>query len=386
MPNYDFAVIGLGAVGSAVAYQLAKRGCQVLGLDQFRPPHPHGSTHGESRLTRLAMGEGDAYMPLARRARELWEIIEREAGTPLFTPSGYLLISPRARSGQLNFFERTLLSAKKHAVTFELLTPDELRARFPTFNVNGNDYGYYEPSAGFLHAERSVRAQIALAKQRGATIRTSERLLSFKVTKANISLLTETNAYCVQKMIVSAGPWVSMLLGKKYSGLFQVYRQAMFWFRAKCPEAFKVDHFPAFIWELDPDRRSFYGFPAANGSKPSIKVASEEYVSVTTPAAMTRQVSRSEISAIYTNYVQPHLSALSANCVRAVPCMYTMTPDSHFIIDTHPEFDHVLVASACSGHGFKHSAAVGEVLSQMALSGRSEIDVTPFAFSRLIKQ
>jgi sarcosine oxidase len=383
---YDAIVIGLGAVGSAAAYQLSKRGARLLGIDQYSPPHALGSSHGDTRITRLAIGEGEQYTPLVIRSNEIWREIEAATGVELMTRTGGLWISSSARQAQThvaNFFENTLAAARRFDIRHELLDARVIRERFPQFNVADNEIGYYEPGAGFLRPEACVGAQLSLAERQGAELRRNERVREFSSADGMARVKTDRGQYQARQLIVSAGAWLPGFLELDLSRHFTVSRQVLYWFELNAPlERFSAPGFPAWIWELQDRRKVIYGFPAIDGPSGGLKVATEQYVESTTPETVVREVSADEKREMYEKLVAPYLPDLGPKCVKAVSCLYTATPDFHFVIDRHPEKPNVIVASPCSGHGFKHSAAVGEVLAQMALDGRSAMAIDGFAFER----
>ena len=203
----DVVVVGLGAMGSAVCAQLAGRGAAVVGIDQYDPPHPYGSTHGETRMTRLAVGEGREYVPLVRRSHELWREIEAETGTQLLTQPGGLILS---RPGSW-FFEGTRELARRFEIEHEELSPAELRERFPMFAVDEKTEGYDEPAAGFVRPEHAVRAQLELARRGGAHLRTGERVLDWSASGPGVSVVTDRASYAGDQLILCAGPWLPEL-------------------------------------------------------------------------------------------------------------------------------------------------------------------------------
>src|SRR6516165_12529501 len=200
----DVVVVGLGAIGSAVCAQLAARGASVMGIDQYDPPHPYGSTHGETRMTRLAVGEGAEYVPLVRRSHKLWREIEAQTGTRLLAQPGGLIMS---RSGSW-FFEGTRELARRFEIEHEELPPAELRERFPMFAVDETTEGYYEPAAGFVRPEDAVRAQLELARRGGAELRRGERVLDWSASGAGVSLVTDAATYVCEQLVLCAGPWL----------------------------------------------------------------------------------------------------------------------------------------------------------------------------------
>jgi sarcosine oxidase len=386
MAKYDLLVLGLGAMGSAAAYQLARRGQRVLGLDQFSPPHPFGSSHGETRITRLAIGEGEHYTPLVLRSHELWREIEQESGAKLLTVTGGLVISSSAKTAMLHvadFFANTVAAAEKYGIAHQLLSAADIRKRFPQFRVRDNEHGYYEPEAGFLRPEACIAAQLSLAKKYGAEIRTNEKALGFEASADGVTVTTQQGSYAADRLILAAGPWLPELLGARYATPFKVLRQVLFWFAAKGDiTPFLPGNCPIFIWELQGPEQAIYGFPAIDGEDGGVKIATQQYERTTTPDSVNRKVSEEEASAMYRRYVAPYLPGLDAKCIKAASCLYTVTPDAGFVIDFHPDSDRVIVASPCSGHGFKHSAAIGEALAELAVTGKSHFDLSAFRMGR----
>lgn len=387
--KFDTIVLGLGAMGSAAVYQLAKRGNKVLGIDQFSPPHIFGSSHGDTRITRQAIGEGEQYTPIALRSYEIWQEIEKETGKKLLEMNGGLIISSGAKTAinhVENFFENTVAAAKKYNIKHEILDATQIRKRFPQFNVQDNESGYYEYNAGFLRPEECVGAQIFLAEKYGATIHKNEKVESFSEKNGIVSVKTNLGEYEAKKLIISAGPWFPALIEDEYSKFFKVIRQVLFWFDIKTSiERFEPKNFPIFIWELQGNKQGMYGFPAIDGQNGGVKIASEQYETTTTADTVNREVSKEEIKAMYENFIAPYFPDLSDKCVKAISCLYTVTPDSHFVIDKHPQYQSIILASPCSGHGFKHSAAIGEILAQLVIDGKSKIDISSFNIGRFLK-
>jgi sarcosine oxidase len=385
MERYDTLVLGLGAMGSAAVYQLAKRGRKVLGLDQFSPPHAFGSSHGDTRITRLAIGEGEHYTPLVMRSHEIWREIERETGINLLTVTGGLVISSRAKTSVLHvqdFFATTVAAAKRYRIAHEVLDANAIRRRFPEFNVRDDEIGYYESEAGFVRPDTCIQVQLNLAKKYGAAIRSNEKVLGFEPSRAGVIITTDKDKYVADRLVVSAGAWLPELIGESYAKPFAVRRQTLFWFAPKGSAApFLPGNFPIYIWELQGRKQAIYGFPAVDGESGGVKVATQQYETTTTPDTVDRRVSDLEAAAMY-DYITPYLPGLSSTCVKAVACLYTVTPDAEFVIDVHPEFPKVIIASPCSGHGFKHSAAIGEALAELAIDGRSRFDFSAFSLGR----
>ncbi len=383
--EFDAIVIGLGAMGSSAVYQLAKRGAKVLGIDRYSPPHRFGSTHGESRITRIACGEGLEYTPLALRSNELWREIERESGATLFTQNGFVSIAGKneraAKAGNAEFLEVTIAAAKAAGIEYEIFGGKDFRKRFPAFGVKDSDTVYYDRVGGFLRPEACVEAQLRLAKARGATINTCEQVLSYHAAGDTVRVKTSKDEYAAKNIVIAAGPWLAGLMDAKLMPGLKVTRQIVCWFRVKDSarfQDFQPAHFPTFVWQV-PAPQIIYGFPAFGGPEQGVKISTEQYDFAVTPETVERSVSDAEQAALFEEYVEPYFPGLERTCVRSDVCLYTSVPDSRFVIDRHPASSRVIVASPCSGHGFKHSAAIGEAVAQMAL-GEPHIDLSAFRF------
>ncbi|RYZ80513.1 MAG: N-methyl-L-tryptophan oxidase, partial [Proteobacteria bacterium] len=255
---------------------------------------------------------------------------------------------------------------------------------YPQFKLGGNEMGYFEFNAGYLRPERCIHTQLELAIRNGATIRTGEKVLGFTQETNGVLVVTNLGQYRAKKLIISAGPWVSELLGERYKGLFKVYRQVLYWFDIQDSyESFRPEKFPVFIWNFgEEEGGGIYGFPAIDGPAGGIKVAHEQYSATTDPEHVDRTVTQEETNAMYDQFVAPRLVGVRRECLKSVSCLYTVTPDSGFVLDTHPLYKDVIVASPCSGHGFKHSTAIGEALAQMATEGKTALDTSAFSLTR----
>ena len=386
---FDIIVLGLGAMGSASVFQLAKKGKRVLGIDQFRPPHTLGSSHGDTRVIRQAIGEGEEYVPLVLRSYELWREIENATGLKLLETVGGLIMgrasSSAAFHGSEDFLQTTISSAKKFGIAHSLWDANQIRSRFPQFNLIGDEYGYYEPEMGFLRPELAIDAQLTLAQTHGAEIRMNERVLEVLPDSSEVRIRTAGTEYTTEQVVISAGAWLPKLLGPDLAKHFEVSRQVLFWFGAGGGiEQFLPGRFPVFIWKFSGELDDFiYGIPAIDRPSGGIKLGTEQHVVQTTADAVDRTVSNEEAREFYDKHVRNRLPGLSSQCVKATACLYTSTRDSGFIIDFHPVHRNMLIVSPCSGHGFKHSAAIGEIVSDLMTSGQSRINTDKFKWSRL---
>lgn len=384
MPDtYDAIVLGLGAMGAAATYQLARRGARVLGIDRYSPPHEFGSTHGDTRITRIACGEGPEYSAFAMRSHEIWRELEAETGLDLLTQNGFLAISGAgdrsANHGVAKFLDATAAAARSAGVTYEILDSATLRRRYPAFNVADGDQAYHDTVGGFARPENCVTAQLRAAVVHGADLKLGETVASFRQHDGFVTVTTDKQTYGAAQLIVAAGAWLPAMLKPALAANFMVTRQVLYWFRARSEAAhaqFAPDRFPVYIWQI-PAPQSIYGFPATGGLDEGVKIATEQYDVATTPDSVSRTVPPEEVREMYETYVEPFFPGLSPVCVRSKVCLYTWVDKARFIIDRHPEHDRVIVASPCSGHGFKHSAGVGELLAQMAL-GEAHRDIAMF--------
>ena len=370
MQPFDVIVVGLGAVGAATTYQLAQKGSRVLGIDRFDPPHTMGSTHGDTRITRLAIGEGAQYSPLAIRSHEIWRDIERQTGADLLTQCGALYIAPEADDsalhGRTGFLTRTQESAEQYDIPLEMLDAAAVRRRFPAFNVQPHERALYEPTAGFVRPESCVREQLSLAAQLGAEIHRNEQFLRYEVDGAGlVTVYTSRGHYTARHLVLSMGPWIDTAVPPMLAPLFTIVRQTLVWFDVPSNIAeFDPSRCPVHIWALA-DNHDIYGFPAVNGALGGVKIASEQYAESTTADTVRRDVSAAETSELYERFVAPCFPSVSSRVLRTATCLYTVTPNFDFIIDTLPDQPQVMVVSPCSGHGFKHSAAIGESVASL---------------------
>ncbi|HEY1592450.1 MAG TPA: N-methyl-L-tryptophan oxidase [Solirubrobacteraceae bacterium] len=379
----DAIVLGLGAMGSAASFQLAASGASVLGIDRFEPPHPHGSTHGDTRITRLAIGEGEEYVPLVRRSHELWREIEQQAGVELLTITGGVVLAP---SGT-DFLARTLACASRYGIAHEGLRAAELAERFPMFATGPDIEGYYEPEAGYVRPEAAVRSQLELARRHGARLRLGETAVRWTASATGVRVETDAGAYVADRLVVCAGPWITDLF-EAGRGLFAVHRQLMHWFPIRQGYE-RLREMPVFVWDLGGETDGFvhldgfYGFPAVDGPAGGVKVATESYERTTSPDGRQHPATPEEVTTMYRRCIGPYLPWLGPDPVRSVSCLYTNTRGSRFVIDRHPEHERVMLVSACSGHGFKHSAAIGEAVAQLLTRGEADVDLSPFALERV---
>jgi sarcosine oxidase len=375
---YDAIVVGLGGMGSAAACHLASRGRKVLGLERHAPAHDRGSSHGESRIIRQAYFEGAEYVPLLFRAYQLWEDLERETGEDLMTLCGGLFIGPE--DGEL--VSGSVASADEHGLPYEILDSPELKRRFPVFEPGPETVAIFEKRAGFVRPERTVRAHLDRASSLGAELRFGERVLSWEATDAGVRVRTEGGVYEAGRLVVAAGAWAGELLSDLGLPL-EVTRQILFWFRPRGGvEAFAPERLPIWIYEPD-DGNMFYSFPAVDGADTVKAAFFRADGTLADPNTIDRKVHDDEVDFIR-GYLGRHVPAMDGELVAARTCMYTNTPDQHFVVSAHPDHSQVAVAAGFSGHGYKFCSVIGEILADLALDGVTRHPVDLFSPSRLI--
>ncbi|WP_455351849.1 N-methyl-L-tryptophan oxidase [Streptomyces sp. SYSU K217416] len=372
-PSYDVIVVGLGGMGSAAAYHLAARGQRVLGLERFGPAHNLGSSHGGSRIYRQAYFEDPAYVPLLLRAHELWDKLGVDSGREVFTETGALMIG---REDSLAF-SGTLRSAQQWGLDHEVLDAAGIRRRFPTFNPAAEDVAFYERKAGLARPETTVAAHLDLAGALGAELHFEEPVVAWEAEDSGrVWVATDRGSYTADRLVIAPGAWAPKLL----SGLgvpVRIERQVMYWFQ---PEGgtgpFTSDRHPVYIWE-DPDGTQIYGFPALDGPEGGAKVAFFRKGVPSDPDALDRRIHPEEITAMQ-EYLRPRIPTLPGRYLKAAACMYSNTPDEHFVLSQHPEHPQVTVACGFSGHGFKFVPVIGEILADLATEGSTEHPIALF--------
>ncbi len=383
----DVVVIGLGAMGAATLYQLARRGVRAVGIDRYDPPHTLGSSHGETRITRCAVGEGEELVPLVKRTHEIWRELEAETGESLLNACGFLMMAPRGvRAGhhsKKDYLRRTVGAAELHGISHELLDNAALARRFPIFEVNQEE-GYFEPEGGFVYPERCIGAQLKRAKAMGALVRTQTKVTSVQASGNGVRVEMGNEVLTADCVVVAAGAWAADLLGSTFEPLLMPRRQMLHWFPVADDRPFHAGACPSYIWMYGAGTEDyFYGFPAQPGSG-LVKVASEQSVDTTHPDTVDRSVSPDERATMFATHIAGRLRGATPGPGPSAVALYTVTPDTRFLIDRHPDSDRILAVSPCSGHGFKHSAAIGEAVAELMTSGQSTIDITSFGLNRLL--
>jgi len=377
--HYDAIVIGLGGMGSAAAYQLARRGKRVLGLERFTIPHEMGSSHGLTRIIRLAYYEDPSYVPLLRRSYELWRELQTQTGAELLHITG----SIDAGSAESEVFTGSLASCQLHGLPHEVLTGAEVNARFPGYHFLPDMMAVFQPDGGFLVPEACITAYTQAAQQHGATLHQQESVIAWEPTAQGVRLQTERGTYTAEKLVITAGAWAGKLLPFLQS-YAQPERQVLVWLETSAPQLFMPNRFPVFNVVVEEGR--YYGFPLYQ--HPGFKFGRYHHLDeAADPDALDRDANAAD-EAILRVFAERYFPQAAGRALMFKTCMFTNTPDEHFIIDHHPQHPQVVFAAGFSGHGFKMCSVVGEVLADLALERHTPHDIgllrwgrfaTPFA-------
>lgn len=384
--SFDVAVVGLGAMGSAILYQLSKLGVRCVGIDRHHPPHAFGSSHGDTRITRQAVGEGEDYVPFVKASHEIWRELERETGDSLLNECGALILAAAggqtSHHGKGNFVERTRLAAERFDIAHEMLDAASIKARFPhLIGLRGDEIGYFEPGGGYVRPEACIAAQLSMATKNGSDIRTDTIVRS--VTRVSGTAVIETDAgqILADKVVVAAGAWIPGLLGETFPAILSISRQVLHWFEMDAP-ADPTSEWPVTIWMHGTgDEDYFYSFPPQDGEM-TVKVATEQYAETTDVDSIRREVTASETDLMFKTHIQGRLAGVTPRVARTATCFYASTPDRGFVLDSLPTDPGIFVVSACSGHGFKHSAGIGRAVAGAVTGRPGEYELTAFSIAR----
>lgn len=370
--RFDAIVVGLGAMGSAACRALAERGLRVLGLEQFDIAHDCGSSHGRSRVFRKAYFEDPRYVPLLHRAHDLWRELEAAAGRPLLNLHGCLNLGPADHA----CIQGARQSAEAHELDHEVLDAHELRRRWPVFVPNEGDIGIHEPDGGSLVPEECIQLQVDLARRAGAVIRTRAPVRQWSASGKAVHVQTSGGRYEAEVLVITAGAWLSKLAADLGLPL-RVERQVQLWFDPQQRDPFTVERMPVFIHFVSD--RAFYGIPMR--AEEGMKVSRHHGGAFVDPDTIERGVTAAD-EADVRSYLAAHLPSADGPLTDSEVCMYTNTPDDHFIIDRHPQHKNVLLAGGFSGHGFKFSPLVGRILADLAVDGKTREPIEPFSVKR----
>lgn len=372
--HYDVIVIGAGSMGMAAGYFLSKSGKRILLLDSFNPPHNKGSHHGDTRIIRHAYGEGEEYVPLVLKAQELWNELENITGKQLFLQTGVLNVGHE----KSDFIENIISSSKTYSLPLDVIDSGEVNKRWPGVFLPSDYIGCFEPTSGVLKCEECIEAYRELAELHGASILTNSKVKEISVQDKRVTIKTEEQTFYSDALVVSAGAWSGHLLSMLDLNLpLNPVRKTFAWFNAD-ENLYNHKDFPAFSFETS--QGIYYGFPSINGS--GLKIGRHDGGEKINPDESIRgfgELKEDEADLLqFLNHYMP----LTQQLKYGKTCMYTLTPDENFIIDLHPKYSNVAIASGFSGHGFKFSSVVGQILSELIISGKTEPNISPFSLNR----
>lgn len=371
---YDVIVIGLGGAGSACAFHLASRGLRVLGLDRFAVPHEMGSSHGLTRIIRLAYYEHPAYVPLLRRAFTLWRELEHQAGEPLLHVTGAIDAGPPGS----RVFEGSRRSCELHGLPHEVLTSRELAERFPAYRLPPEHLAVLQPDGGFLVPERCIESHVRLAQRLGADIRTDTTVSAWEPDDAGAVVRAGAESFRAPHLVLCAGAWMPGLVPELAPHL-KVERQVLAWFETHRPEWFAPERFPVFV--MNADEGHFYGLPAFGA--PGFKLGKYHHRGeVVDPDRVDRAVHEEDLEVLH-DFARRYFPDGAGAALRSRVCLFTNTRDEHFVIDRLPHAPQVVVVSACSGHGFKFTSVVGEIVADLVQRGEALHDISLHGMARL---
>ena len=373
MTHYDAIVLGVGGMGSAALYHLARRRLRVLGIERYNIPHEMGSSHGLTRIIRLAYYEHPSYVPLLRRAYELWRQLENRVQERLLIVTGSVDASPA--DGEV--FCRSKASCDIHHLPYEILDHHDLNARVPGYRLPAGMMALYQPDGGFLLAERCIVAHVIAAQECGAEVHGQERVLEWEAKGRGVEVHTDRGRYSADKLVICAGAWGSKLV-PELAHLAVPERQVLGWFQPTRPALFRPHAFPVFNMAVEEGR--YYGFPIYG--IPGVKVGRyhhrEERVD---PDQMDREPHR-EDEEVLRRFTARYFPEAAGPTMSLKTCLFTNTPDGHFVLDLHPTLPQVCIAAGFSGHGFKFCSIVGEIMADLAQTGRSRHDLELFRLRR----
>ena len=373
MPDYDAIVIGIGGMGSATVYHLARRGWKVIGLERYGIPHEMGSSHGYSRMIRYTLQEHPNYVPLVHRAYELWHKLEDSCRETLVITTGSV------RSGPPNsyFFKKAKEACDAHDISYEILTGHELNKRFPGYQFPDEISSIFQSDGGFLLPERCIVNHVRGAEESGAEIHSHENVLNWEPQGDGVEVQTDQGVYTAKRLIITAGAWAGKLVPAVMNHALPE-RQVLGWFETKKPELFQPANFPVFGILAEEGR--YYGFPTY--SVPGFKIGrSHHLLQNVDPDQMDREV-HAEDEAVLRQAVNRYFPQAAGRLLESKTCIYTNTPDEHFMIGVLPDNPQVSIAAGFSGHGFKFASVIGEIMADLAQHGETSHDIELFRLDR----
>ena len=380
--NYDVIVIGVGSMGSAACYHLAKQGQKVLGLEQFDITHENGSHAGQSRIIRKAYGEATFYVPLLERAYENWATLEAETETQVFYKNGMVYFG----TPDSPFLQTVRASSAQYNIPLNELSEEDCTKKYPQFQLPSNFLRLEEPNAGFLTPERCIRLMVEQARYHGATIQSHTKVLHWRYEKGTVTVTTSSTTYQAKKLVITAGPWAHQLAGQ-FTPKLTVTRQPFAWVQPKQKELFQAENFPC--WLLRNNGEDYYGFPIVPikefGAPMGLKLGKHHPGGEATDPDQVDRNARPADEKALVDFLHEFIPQGYQNTLAMKTCLYTKTADEHFIVDYLPGHDqNVTIATGFSGHGFKFVSVIGEILADLAAKGKTALNIDFLGFHRLL--
>jgi len=371
--NSDVIIIGLGAMGSASSYYLSKEGVDVIGFDTYKPPHSIGSSHGETRIIREAYHEGTSYVPIVKRAYDLWEDMNKESGENLISQFGGIILGNNG-----DHIKKALKSAEKYNIPIDQLNSSQIKDQFPVLNPPLNFTGLYEKRSGAVFPEKSISFMHQQAKKNGARLFYDEKVLGWKRKSNSFQVETNKGTYLTQKLILSSGAWIKNLVPDLNLPI-KIERQVLFWLEPKKnKDLFQTEFLPNTGWDLD-SGHEFYTQPMMENK--GFKVAKHHDGEFILPENLDRETKEEDIVTIR-SFLEEYIPDANGKILDSKVCIYTDTPDLDFILDFSPVDENIIICSPCSGHGFKFTPAIGEICTKMIKEEKIPFDLSEFSISR----
>lgn len=374
--TWDVIVIGVGGMGSATVYELARRGCRVLGIEQHNIPNDVGASHGINRMIRLAYAEDPRYIPMVQRAYKLWQAIGKKAKEQLLFVTGGVDAGPEDSW----IFQGSLKSCLEHKLKHQVLTSSQLSKRFPGFRLPKSMMAVYQPDGGFVLSERAIVAHANLSLELGAEIHAQEQVIDWKVRKGVVTVKTDRGSYRAKRLVITAGPWIGHVV-ERLRGVVIPERQVLLWVQPKKPALFEMGKFPVFYMQ-DERSEKYYGMPIYG--IPGFKFGKYNHLrEQIDPDTMDREVHRKD-EHVLRKAIRKYLPDADGPVIAMKTCIFSNTSDENFILDFHPDYPEVAIAAGFSGHGFKFCPVVGEIMADLVLEGGSKnFDLDAFKLQRL---
>jgi len=376
--HYDAIVIGIGGMGSATLYHLAKRGLNILGIEQFEIPHEMGSSHGLTRIIRLAYYEDPSYVPLLRRTYTLWDDLEKESGEKLFYQTGSIDMGPE----DSEVFAGSLQSCIEHDLEHEVLNSKELTKRFPAYQMPSDTMAVYQPHGGLLVPERCIMTHAKMAQKHGATLHTGESVQGWDIlSDERVQVTTNQATYTGDKLAICGGAWAYKLV-PSLSGQAVPERQVLIWLQTETPDIFTPDRFP--VWNGLVDEGRYYGFPEFNptGDTPGMKFGRYHHLEEDCDPDTLDRTPNPQDEKVLRDFAERYFPQGAGKTLSMKACMFTNTPDEHWILDTLPDAPQVAVAGGFSGHGFKMASVIGEIMADLTQNGTTQHDISLHRLAR----